>query len=492
MHDNRFSKSLDKSILLFLGVFVCLMVFFVVLHPMTLISGDDWIGISSYRGILPKWHGFNPSKVLPETLFPASGVLASIVSKMTGVGYLKSVSLIAALFVSITATAFLYQLYTLLLRTYKASSYAASAITLFVLMALFFMFKTLPFDKSTYLLWEINITCYYHYVIPALLNSTVVMHLMCRNKTKPVGTCQNVEFCNAILFIAIYFAIFSNVFASIILAVYCGLQLLSNFIEAQFNIKETLKKNSLYISILLMWLLSLFFEANGQRAASIGQHQLEIAKSFEVLLRLLRQIDTFYAIGLAVAIVSGIFLSIRKSNSAPKKDIITAVASSVIVGLGLVLISSKASPAYAERPVAMFGIFFYLLLAFSIAMSIILVHIKAITFVIPVVFVVLLAKAFAYNSSLMNPHNLNLDYETSENIGNYIIAQAVAADRKGVEKAVIHVPVGDSNDNWPWPMYMGDSISKTLRLNGIIKNNISISVLPDATLNEKFRIPAAK
>lgn len=483
--------SMNNSFILFFSIFSSLIVFFAVMHPMTLISGDDWIGISSYRDIYPKWHGFNPTKVLPEVLFPASGVLSSIFSNIFRVNYLQSISLITAILVSIAATAFLYQLYKLLTDKYSTNQFNSSLIIIIVLMTLLFMFKTLPFNKSTYLLWEINITCYYHYVIPVLLNSSVVLHLINHKQAKS-NHCENKGIYFGVLSIAIYFSIFSNVFASIILAVHCGTQLLFSLLNAKFNYKKTDKSNILYVCVILLWIVSLVFEMNGGRASSIGKQNLEFLKSLDVLKGLLHQTDVFYAIMILISIATGVYLSFHKLNTTQAMDMVKNIISALIVSIGLLLISAKASPSYAERPVAMFGLFFFLILTFSIAMAFILTTVKTSVLIMPVIFTILIAKAFAYNTSLMNPHNLNLDYATAEKISNAIIGQVIEADLKGNATVTVRVPKGDDNDNWPWPIYMGESISKTLRLNGIIKNNIVVSVVPDTKLNEAFGIPAAK
>ncbi|MBR2733236.1 MAG: hypothetical protein IKD80_03170, partial [Selenomonadaceae bacterium] len=50
--------------------FAAMFIFFSQVHPIVLFDGDDWNVISDARVGLPKWGGWNPIKVLPETFFP--------------------------------------------------------------------------------------------------------------------------------------------------------------------------------------------------------------------------------------------------------------------------------------------------------------------------------------------------------------------------------------------------------------------------------------
>ena len=64
------SHALEKKThfewMLFTFVFAVVAVFFTVIHPVTIISGDEWINLSSGRQAYPQWGGFNPIKVVPD------------------------------------------------------------------------------------------------------------------------------------------------------------------------------------------------------------------------------------------------------------------------------------------------------------------------------------------------------------------------------------------------------------------------------------------
>ena len=73
-------KLLNKSVILYFAVvFLGLFIFFTQVHGLMPYDGDDWVNLSKMRAAIPKWHGFNPVKVLPEDLFPIVGYIAAYV-----------------------------------------------------------------------------------------------------------------------------------------------------------------------------------------------------------------------------------------------------------------------------------------------------------------------------------------------------------------------------------------------------------------------------
>ena len=65
------SKERKSEYVFFSIMFLLLMLFFSYINPLVLYDGDDWQQLSFIRKALPQWHGWNPVKVLPETLMPS-------------------------------------------------------------------------------------------------------------------------------------------------------------------------------------------------------------------------------------------------------------------------------------------------------------------------------------------------------------------------------------------------------------------------------------
>ena len=77
-----------------------------------------------------------------------------------------------------------------------------------------------------------------------------------------------------LLIVAIYFAMFSSIQMNIILASYSIVQLLLNHLRKGeiFIQTKQLVKEWPFILIIIFWLLSLIFDANGGRAADVGHN----------------------------------------------------------------------------------------------------------------------------------------------------------------------------------------------------------------------------
>ena len=67
-------KHYGWDICVFLAIFISMFIFFTGAHPLIIYDGDDWANLSHMRHFIPMWHGFNPIKILPETLMPLVGI----------------------------------------------------------------------------------------------------------------------------------------------------------------------------------------------------------------------------------------------------------------------------------------------------------------------------------------------------------------------------------------------------------------------------------
>lgn len=82
----------------------------------------------------------------------------------------------------------------------------------------------------------------------------------------------------ALFIIMVYFCIFSNIWASIIIASFIGgklfLDLVFTIKKHQFSIANEIRRQSSNLIILAVWFISQIFEINGERAASISSQSL--------------------------------------------------------------------------------------------------------------------------------------------------------------------------------------------------------------------------
>ena len=259
------------SIALFV-VFLTLYIFFTIVDPLVVFDGDDWCYIAQFRNPLPLWHNWNPARVFPETIMPIMGYIgAYVVYPLTG-KYLSSVAIVFSFFVAIFTTGLYYVLSQCIRKQFKLSILESYSIGL-LLIALYFLFFKSQHSDNQFMLEANNLICYYYYTVPSLLNSIIVLILMYH--------VSNSDFYRrysyvkqGFLFLAIYFAIFSNVFQSIIVAVYCGWILLQQLWVSRSFSRQTIikicREHSLHTGILIFWAVQILFEMNGGRAKAIG------------------------------------------------------------------------------------------------------------------------------------------------------------------------------------------------------------------------------
>ena len=89
-------------------VFVSMFIFFTSVHCLIIYDGDDWVNLSQMRLFVPMWRGFNPIKILPETLMPLVGYLSGYAITPITKNYVAAVTLLSALLVSGFITLYMY------------------------------------------------------------------------------------------------------------------------------------------------------------------------------------------------------------------------------------------------------------------------------------------------------------------------------------------------------------------------------------------------
>jgi len=474
---------------LFLFIFLSVFVFFGVIHPTTVITGDEWFNLALGRGAYPEWNGFNPIKVVPEISFPLLSNIASSILMPLGFTFLQSLTYFTALLISLMVVIFLYQFFLLITKELTYSSYTGCVLTLFFLLCMFGLFRTLNNNNSTYMLWEQNITCYYHYFLPAVMNGTFSLYLVRKGinvniifEKKPIKA--------GFLFLIAYLCIFSNIFSNIILSITCGSLILLELISNKFNIKSTFKNHWFHLLIIIVWIISAIFESNGGRAERMAKGQLEIINSFNSALSLSSQTDFIFLAVLVIGFVTSVVALGVKSKNAQRSSHIFYV--SVITGLlsfiAIILICAKSSSGYAAKPVVMWGVIMNIIICASIGIGY-LMRFKFVNYFVPVVLLMLINVATNQNHSLKEPQNGNLPYAIANLVSQDMIDQVKAAVDADKRTMTLFVPKCSGEQNWPIPITRGREISATLKSNGVIRNNIHIDIQPDINVNRRLGVP---
>lgn len=471
----------------YIVLFFLSILFLSYIHPITLFDADDWTLLGNTRVMLPNFQEWNPSKILPEFMMPLSGYIAAYVIRPIVGDYIRAISLSSALIVSSFIIIYLYS-FSCYCKSVLHVEENKRVLYLLAFLAFHFIFFNSESDHMReYLLRSVNLTCYFYYVIPFLLSAALTLFFIVTDRTEYSDGRRNSSYINySILIPILYLAIFSNILNNIVLMSYLGSYLcyrLFLFITngEKNHILEFIASNKVKIAIILVWIISLIFEAKGGRAHQIGHPilSLPVADTMHWLIQTFRRIHPavygFMGIVHSVWILCYICNAKHTIDSKPNFFIILMEYLSLcITVLYLVLICSKAVPDYIGSSEVFIDIAFWLLIISFTMLEDISKTFPRLNQVIPLAAFILIASLYSGNDVLKPA----IMYEVSETrayqVDSYIIEQIIRADLNGKESVNLIVPKGGKNGNWPFSFYMEKGLAKTLYKHGITSRKMDI------------------
>lgn len=478
-----------------IGMFGCmflfLVLFFVYINPVVVYDGDDWCNLSYLRAPLPKWGIWNPIKVFPELLTPFAGHIAAYIINPFLNDYIFSITVTTSIILAVFITAYFSMFYRIATEKLATDKYSACASVLMIMGLHFLIFRSSSYG-SQFMFSSCNLTCYYHYVIPNLLNAIMVMYLYLHDDFKNHSFNS---FKLGWMLLGIYLAIFSNVFSSIILAVYISFVLLRNLLNQlkdKFKLRTYINNNKFYLLVLAVWAISLLFEAHGGRSKSIGAPllALPIVPTLKALKHLLLSTNKYFIACCAISILAMGYISKRKtmwSQIIQSNLFRVAVWGFCMTGIYTILLCAKAGVGYIHRTDVIFAAVFYGFLLLHFMFVFCLNTYPQIKVAVPILVFVILLPLFDHKSFRHSTMG-NVAPEKCIAIDNYLIEQIKAASLRGDKEMTLIVPKGDNNDNWPHPNYMGGNILKTLKAHGIVDRDMKIKIQPNPELNTSYNL----
>ncbi len=482
-----------KVILIQIIIMLFLYLFFTQIVPVVPFDGDDWYFTGSMRKPIPLWGAFNPSKVLPEVIQPLGGYIAAYLLTPIINDYVRSITLAEAfLIVSFMMLYFVF-FYKYLKKRYFTSTTNALISEIFLCLTFFCVFKKYD-DKSYFGFWASDLTCYFHYIVPGLLNMTMLFIMDQSTDFKVVykkWTCNE----KSLFWVGVYFAVFSSIQLNIILAGYCSWIIVRDFallIIKKNSFKEFIQSKVIHLFIIIMWFISLIYDANGMRAQML-QKSTDSVSFFsqplsDVFLQSKALFSNFNVILLLFLLIMLTFIFVSIKQHRINISEINAIAGYVylilITFIYLMLIYAKTGGIYSSRPDAMWAIISYYLVFLSICFNIFInafrkFNVSILLLILTFFFAINQNRAFANGS-------YGYDYVTYKKIDNYIIKQVIDGDLSGKEVVEVHVPNEHSDSNWPHPYNMSDWLQNTLYAHKVIRRRMKIIVVPDNSVNELF------
>lgn len=488
------------EIVWYVAVFGFLMVWFTQIHPLVVYDADDWTYLAYVRSATPIWGDWNPAKVFPETVMPLFSTVA-VYTLMPLLGdYILAQTVMHALVVSAFITVYVFCFAELAKRVLPVKAAGAVAASALFLLLHFLIFRSRQQDNR-YLFHCVDLNCYYNYLIPGLLNASLVMYML-NNPGFDAFLAGGSPARKGIFYLILYYAIFSNLTTSGILAAFAGSSLLISIIRKgrSFRLGQFVRENALFLGILLAWLVSAIFELNGGRAAS-DEWNGSFAWKLKYTLYGLKEVafgcnPVFWCVSVCcvVAAIAALAASRGKKKENPVDPWLSAVC---IVAAAAILVytlflCAAVTPSYIYRSEYLFEFCFFGLMIVSLCFAYLFSVWPKLFVLAPLALCILASRINTGGATFQESTMGNLDPKICAEISRDIIDQYVQADQAGQKQMLLYVPVHtedpDTQDNWPHSVVLIPRITNTLYEHGIISYPIDITVVPSVEMNEKYHL----
>lgn len=464
-----------KFYLYFLAIFLFLFLFFSQLHPLMPFDSDDWTFMSANRIALPSPRYWNPSRVMPEVLMPLfSGLAAYTIYPITG-DYFGAQITMHAIVVSFSITLYVYFFVRLIRNKMGVTENMSMLHALLFLSLHFLIFRTADSDNR-HLFYSHDLTCYYFYIIPNMLNAILVMSLLEHDWLES----NNFSYLKKGLVAAvIYLAICSNLYCSDIFVIFIGCRMLMYIWGKRRSMqpRDIINNHWPSFAIIVLWLCVNIMELMGPRSAYLADTGVK-AGAFSQIVSVVQmlthwRVNMIFVAIFAFAAAYGIKFSFCK-KSIPN-TVILLIFSSLISLIYVILVTSKVQADYILRTDIAYSVVFPLLLITMMSIVKVSQQYKQVIIAMPLLLLLVFSNI---NRSEPTFRDLrfkeNCSIEKLRRIDNDLISQMVNADHSSLSDSVfVTVPfVADDGLNWPYLVLHNNgynALSHTLFKHGLIQ-----------------------
>jgi hypothetical protein len=463
---------------------------------------DDWTYISYKRLPIPLLNAWNPGKVFPEIYMPLMGNSgAFLIYPITG-DYLRSITLTLGFGAALIVVLYIECFRRLLMKKTGISDLGSILPTL-----LFFLLHLTIFisneQVNKYLLGGVIPTNTYNYTLPSLLNFSVIFifesmdsigEFLRKRKVIQVG----------LLFIMIYFAIFSNLYCNILLATYSFAKLLLDFATCKQKYSGFIKRSIPYCFILFLWVVSLQIEFRGGRADSIMQDskvsELIISNayigldSFFLMAKDINRLCFLICVLVTAATIILIFRN-RKSREENSADVavfqinVIAAICTVLSIVYLYLLCLVARPNYYNESFVWVAFLPWLFITTVIGLSFLQTKYRTAAFLTPLVLCIIIIVCGRYIGTLEENTVHNLPPDKCRALNTYLMDQIVAADKNEQSEMVLILPVANRANYVTFSApFHGERIARTMYWHRLVHRQIKVDLEHRYEINEMFRL----
>lgn len=491
---NTQTKQRAVSMALTILTFAFFLVFFTKVHPIALFDTDSWYYAYYHRDPWPIWQFWNPTRVFPEVFMPVvTEFSAYVIYPLVG-DYFFSLTIGYATVVSAAVALLTWMVYSHFQKE-GCNAFECTVLSLLFLICHFLILRSGD-SKNRYMLLTENTCTHFYYVLPNLLNCTLVLWLIDDPKLSHFFTSEYYTR-KAFFLVLAYFCMFSNLWASMIGGIYAGISLLIGLIKAQKGKKhwfiDYIKTHSAKMLVLALWMLGQWFEFNGRRANQLKNLQFSqtIRETLASAGPVLASVSAPFLWMALILLVGGIGVTLWKKRGGELAPALHALIAALLTAAYLVLSCSVCVPGYISRPDTFYGLFFFVMLMLLTVFRQVLRHLPGTRIVIPLCLIVLALECDTADITYRNSMYFDLPANVCYQVDNDILQQLQSAAEAGESETVLYVPKFNTDKNWP--ISTGKSSRKRIPAHllkmGILRNRVEVTkIIPTEDKNKEFHI----
>ncbi len=491
------------ELLLFFAVFAAMLLFFTVLHPIPIMDEDDVIYTVLSRKAIPIPGAWNPSRMMPEILSCVCGNLAGVFAALGFGSFIDCQVFVLGMMLSAFIAVYAAVLYRLLETRLEISRFAAAGLAVLFLLLHFLIFRT-DYSGNRHMFHTYDACCVFFYTIPAVLSCTLVMHFMTEPERTPSFPAKQ-PLRESLFLLTLYFAVFSNLFGSVTLAVYALLRVLRDFIagrkDGKRDFRAFLRQDAFWIVLVLLWLLALILEATGGRAgggpAAIVSGETpygeKLGTAAGLMLSAFAGSSLLFRLLLAAALLAALAsLRIRPDRGINRRFLHTAgvcLLWGIPSAVFLLFLGAAVNPLYLNRPEVLFPVAAMLFLLTVTAIAHLIRRLPKLQLLLPILLVFVFSMINTRFLTFCDSNPLELNGHTAVAVENRIYGSIIEAAEAGETEITIPVPVSGEDGNWPHDGNIGRPIAQFFLKYGLIDHEIMVHVEPSEAFNREFLIP---
>ena len=479
-------------------VLLGMMLFFVLLHPIPIMDEDDVIYTVLIRKPIPIPGSWNPSRVLPEVLATLCGQTAALLTRFGFGTFIHCQVFVTGTLLSLFITAYVCSFRSLLIHRIHLGEPAAIFLAILFLELHFLVYRVAP-TGNLHMFHTYDECCVFFYTIPALLCSTIVMRFLAQKTDNPLkGKGLGKQ---TIWITVLYFAVFSNLYGSIILAAYAGIRLLCNFITERKKAGRELfwKQNGVLGGVLLLWILAAVLESTGGRASgmnTLSNHKASfpelISNTAGLFFRTVWNTGMMFKLIFFASLLLFIVLAMRSRQFAETRDsiglLLYTCGLTIICSVFLILLSAIVNPEYLNRPEAIFVTMFTLILMIGICTAFLFKRLPKLSVFLPVFLLLVFSVSCSWERTYADSNPVNINGHAAVALENEIYESIIRAAEEGRGDVGVPVPKYNESGNWPHDGNIGAPIAQMFLKYGIIDHDIFVWIDPSEEINAKYGI----